>query len=248
MSFLLSLAMVVSPAFAQGKGKGKGKKTGEYMLVSGELPGTAHTLKKGEFRVSALEQSGYGLAAKTELNTSLRTWRWGPNIGVEQQLMGGGGSALSLGVNAMSLYSLDTQTVGAGLMYTGGPPKDSRYNLGAGVAMLTMDPGGNADRVNALSTNLHGGYDLVLAPKKTVQFTLDVDPLNSGRTSAFIGTGSVSYNRGWKTIRARAGLQFGDNIAEGSVNANWLVTSGTVDPLDLPRWMPMPFVDVWAKF
>lgn len=249
MSMLLGLAMVLTPALAQGNGGGNGKKKGgEYALLSGELPGTAHTLKKGQFKVSVLEQSGYGLSPKTELNTTLRAWRGGPNLGVEHQLFGRGGAALSLGVGATSTWDFNSQALSAGLMYTLGPPRENRFNLGAGVGLATTDPGSGLDRINTLGTNLHLGYDVVLKPKQTVQFSADVDPLNSGRASAFLGTGTVAYNRGWKTVRVRAGLRVGDNLAETSVNGSWLVTSGTVDPQDLPRWAPMPFVDLWGLF
>lgn len=243
-TLLITLLLAINPVHA-AKGKKKDK---PHQLDSAELPGSAHTMKKGEGHVNAIGYSAYGVAPKTEVGTTLRMLRWGPNVGLEQQLMGGGGTALSLGVGAFSNWGFDTQTLSAGLLYTKGAPKENRYNLGAGVGLTTTDPGSNLDRVNAVGTNLHGGYDLVLKPKRTLQLTLDVDPLNSVRAEAFVGNAAVAYNHGFKTVRVRAGLRVGDGIASGTVNSSLLVTEGIIDPLDVNRWTPMPFVDVWGHF
>ena len=256
MSILISLLLMVSPADAQGKGKKKGG--GENPVVSGELPGTAHTLKKGQLKLSATPNfllstgaldavwlsANYGVSPKTELGINLNGLRWGPNLSLEQQIMGEGGQALSVGAALNSDWGFDTQALGAGLLYTKGKPRDNRFNLGGGVGLATSKVG--SDRTNAVSTNLHVGYDWVLKPRDTVQVYANVDPLNSGRSSSFIGTGGGAWTHGvGESFRLRLGL----NVAPtAGFEAAWNDKIGdSSDPVDFPDWAPLPFCQVWFK-
>ncbi len=254
MSILISLVLMVSPANAQGKKKGDGANP----VVSGELPGTAHTLKKGQLKLTGtpniLQSTGaldavwvsanYGVTPKSELGINLNGLRWGPNLSLEQQLMGDGGQALSLGVSASSDWGFDTQALGAGIMYTNGKPRENRFNLGGGVALATSRVG--SDRTNAVGTNLHVGYDFVLKPRDTVQVYANVDPLNSGRSSSFIGTGGGAWTHGvGESFRLRLGL----NVAPtAGFEAAWNAKIADSDPVDFPDWAPLPFGQVWFKF
>jgi hypothetical protein len=219
-------------------------------LTSPEFDDTAHTLAPGQNQIDVFRVSQFAITDEVELKTVIlggarekQSWFWGPNVGVEYAIREGKQGALSVEGFVGSTWLFGRQSANAGVNWTTGGPKSSRFNLSANVGFATSDENaaGVKERTNSLNTELYASAHWYINDGTTWRFYVGVDPYNSVLTESYAGSFGAEWNHAWRdNWRLAVGLQYRDStwLAEGLNDFN-----GGGE--NLPPVLPLPSVDLW---
>lgn len=215
-------------------------------LASAEFDDTAHTLAPGQNQIDVFRVSQFAITNEVELKTVIlggvrerQGWLRGPNVGVEYAIREGKQGALSVQGFVGTSWLFTSQTGSAGVNWTTGGPKSSRFNLSANVGFETAVE--NNVRASSLNTELYASAHWYINDGTTWRFYVGVDPYNSVLTESYAGSFGAEWNYAWMdNWRLAVGLQYRDSswLAEGLNNFNG---SGQ----NLPPVLPLPSVDLW---
>lgn len=215
-------------------------------LTSAEFDDTAHTLAPGQNQIDVFRVSQFAITNEVELKTVLiggirqnQGWLRGPNVGVEYAIREGKQGALSVEGFVGTSWLFGSQTASAGVNWTSGGPKTSRFNLSANVGFGTAESDGV--RTNTLNTELYGSAHWFINQDTTWRFYVGVDPYNSATSESYVGSFGAEWNHAWRdNWRLAAGLQYRDStwLADGLENLN-----GGGE--NLPPVLPLPSIDLW---
>ena len=215
-------------------------------LTSAEFDDTAHTMGPGQNQIDVFRVSQFAITDQVELKTTLlggigegKGWFNGPNVGVEYAIYEGKEGALSLAGSVASGWLFGSQNGSAGVNWTLGGPKSSRFNLIARVGFKSETVDNN--RVNGLTSRVYASAHWYINDDTTWRFYAGVDPYNTVLNEAYVGSFGAEWNHAWQdSWRLAVGLQYLD-------------TSRFEEPLDrvnissenLPPVLPLPSVNLW---
>ncbi|MFT5586181.1 MAG: hypothetical protein ACI9VR_003778 [Cognaticolwellia sp.] len=215
-------------------------------LTSAEFDDTAHTLAPGQNQIDVFRVSQFAITNEVELKTVLvgginerRGWLRGPNVGVEYAIREGKQGALSVEGFVSTSWLFASQAANAGMNWTTGGPKASRFNLSANVGFGTAEQ--DSVRTNTLNTELYASAHWFINDGTTWRFYGGVDPYNSVLSESYVGSFGAEWNYAWMdSWRLAVGLQYRDStwLANGLENLN-----GGGE--NLPPVLPLPSVDLW---
>ncbi len=215
-------------------------------LTSAEFDDSAHTLAPGQNQIDVFRVSQFAVTNEVELKTVVlgginerRGWLRGPNLGVEYAIREGKQGALSVEGFVSTSWLFASQSANAGINWTSGGPKTTRFNLSANVGFGTSEAEG--ERINSLNTELYASTHWFINNGTTWRFYAGVDAYNSVLTESYVGSFGAEWNHAWQdNWRLAVGLQYRDSgwLAQGLENLN-----GGGD--NLPPVLPLPSVDLW---
>jgi hypothetical protein len=218
-------------------------------LTSAEFDDSAHTLAPGQNQIDVFRVSQFAITNEVELKTVIlggvrerQGWLRGPTVGDAYAIQEGKQGALSVQGFVGTSWLFTSQTASAGVNWTTGGPKTSRFNVSANVGFGTSEK--DSVRTNSLNTELYASAHWFIDNRTTWRFYAGVDPYNSVVSEAYVGSFGAEWNHALQdNWRLAVGLQYRDSgwLADGLQEFNG---SGE----NLPPVLPLPSVDLWYFF